>query len=83
MPLKTNLTGVVVSLLTSSAVNSWFKASTQLGQTKDYNISICCFSAKFTPLKTKSKSWLAGNQDNVCEWSDTSLQTIVSVSYHY
>ena len=36
--------GVMVSILDSSAVDRRFKP--QSGQTKDYNIGICCFSAK-------------------------------------
>ena len=35
------------------------------GQTKDSNIGICCFSAKYAALRRKSKHWLARNQDNV------------------
>ena len=42
----------------------------RLGQTKDYKIGICCFSAKHTPLRRKSKDGLAQNQDNVSEWGD-------------
>ena len=29
------------------------------GQIKDYEIGICCFSAKLAVLRTKSKEWLA------------------------
>ena len=43
---------------------------TCLGQTKDNKICICCFSAKPAVLKSKSKDWLALNQENVFEWSD-------------
>ena len=46
------------------------------GQTtflKDYNICICCFSAKHTALRRKSEDWLAQNQHNVSEWSDMSI----------
>ena len=39
-------------------------------QTKDYEIGICCFSDKHTPLMRKSKDWLARNQDNVSEWGN-------------
>jgi hypothetical protein len=39
-------------------------------KTKDYKIGICCFSAKNATLRSKSKDWLAWNQDNVSEWSD-------------
>jgi hypothetical protein len=40
------------------------------GQTKDYRIGICCFSAKHAALRRKSKDWLARNQNNVSEWND-------------
>ena len=43
------------------------------GQTKDYNIGICCFSTKHAVLRRKSKDWLARNQDNVSEWGDMSI----------
>ena len=42
------------------------------GQTKDYKIGVCCFSAKHAALRRKSKDWLARNQNNVSEWSDMS-----------
>ena len=53
----------MVIVLSSSAVECGFEHRS--GQTKDYNIGICCFSAKNATLKTKSKDWLARNQDNV------------------
>jgi hypothetical protein len=53
----------MVSVLTSSAVDRGFEC--QSGQTKDYKISICCFSAKQAALRSKSKDWLARNQVNV------------------
>jgi len=59
---------VMVSILVSSAVDRGFEPCS--GQTKDYNIGICCFSAKHTALRRKSKDWLARNQDNVSDWSD-------------
>ena len=31
------------------------------GQTKDYEIGICCFSTKYVALRRKSKDWLARN----------------------
>ena len=37
-------------------------------QTKDYEIGICCFSAKHNLLRSKSKDWLSLNQNNVSEW---------------
>ena len=43
------------------------------GQTKDYRIGICCFSAKHAALRRKSKDWLARHQYNVSEWDDKSI----------
>ena len=43
------------------------------GQTKDYKIGICCFSAKHAVLRRKCKHCLIRNQDNVSEWSDMSI----------
>ena len=62
--------GVMVSVLASSAVDRGFEHRS--GQTKDYKIGICCFSAKHTALRKKSKDWLARNQNKVSEWSDKS-----------
>ena len=47
------LDGVMVSVLISSAVDCVFEP--QKGQTKDYEIGICCFSAKHAALRRKSK----------------------------
>jgi hypothetical protein len=47
----------MVSVLASSAVDRGFEP--HLGQTKDYKIDICCFSAKHAALRRKSKDWLA------------------------
>ena len=43
-----------------------------IGQTKDYKLGYCCFSAKHAALISKSKDWLTRNQDNVSEWGDMS-----------
>jgi hypothetical protein len=48
-----------------SKVDRWLEPRS--GQTKDYEIGICCFSAKHVTLKRKNKDWLAGNQDNMSE----------------
>jgi hypothetical protein len=53
----------MVSTLSSNAVDRGFKHKS--AQTKDYEIGICCFSAKHAALRSKSKDWLAWNQDNV------------------
>ena len=65
------ISDVVVRVLTLSVVDRGFKPRS--GQTKDYKIGICCFSAKHPALRKKSKNWLARNQDNVSEWSDMSI----------
>jgi len=66
---------VMVNVLASCAVDRGFESRS--GQTKDYKICICCFSAKHTSLRRKSKDWLARNQDNVR--LHVYLQTVVSV----
>jgi hypothetical protein len=43
----------MVSELTSSAVDLGFEP--QSGQTKDYEIGICCFSTKHTALRRKEQ----------------------------
>ena len=51
--------------------------STASGQTIDYKIGICYFSAKHPALRRKSKYWLAWNQNNVSEWSDMSARGLL------
>ena len=59
------------SVLKSSAVDHRFEPRS--GQTKDYKIGICCFSAiKHAALRRKSKDWLTRNQDYASEWGDRS-----------
>ena len=70
--------GVMVSVLASSVVDCGFESRS--GQTKDYNIGICCFSAKHSVSRRKSKDWLAQNQNIVSEWSDMSTRSVVSVN---
>jgi hypothetical protein len=55
----------MVSVLALSAVDRGFEPRS--GKTKDYEIGICCFSAKHAELRCKN--WLARNQNNVSEWS--------------
>ena len=66
---------VMASMLASSAVDRGLESRS--GQTKDYEIGICCFSAKPTALRRKSKDWLVRNQDNVSEWSDMSTRGLL------
>jgi hypothetical protein len=65
----------MVSVLISSAVDCGFEP--QKGQTKDYEISICYFSAKHAALRRKSKDWLAQNQGNVSKWDDISIHGLL------
>ena len=70
-----HISGVMVSLLTSSAVDRGFEPRT--GQTNDYKIGICCFSAKHAALKRKCKDWLARNQDIVSVWGDMPIRILL------
>ena len=47
------------------------------GQTKDYKIGMCCFFAKHTTLRRKSKYRLARNENNVPGWSDMSTHGLL------
>jgi hypothetical protein len=53
---------------------SWFEPTSD--QTKDYNIGVCCFSAKHTP-RNQGKYCLTRNQDNVCECSNMSIRGLL------
>ena len=75
-PLKKDCIGaVMVSVLALSAVDRGFEP--QLGQTKDYEIGICCFSTKHAALRRKSKDWLAQNQNVMSEWTDMSTRGLL------
>jgi hypothetical protein len=65
----------MVGVLASSAVDCGFEPRS--GQTKDYEIGICCFSAKHAAYRRKSKDWLARNQDNVSEWGNMSIRKLI------
>jgi hypothetical protein len=48
---------VMVSVLASSAIDCGYEPRS--GQTKEYTIGMCCFSAKNTSLRRKNKTgWL-------------------------
>ena len=55
-----------VSILIEHEFEAW------LGQTKDYEFDIWCFSIKHATLSNKSKDWVVWNLDNVSEWGDMS-----------
>jgi hypothetical protein len=67
--------GVMIRMLASSAVDREFEHRS--GQSKDYKIGICCFSAKHTAFRRKSKDWLAPNQNNVSELTDMSTRGLL------
>jgi hypothetical protein len=74
-PMNSQSTTLKASMLTITP-----PMNPQSGQSKDYKIGICCFSAKHAASRRKNKDWLARNQDNVSEWSDIFIRTVVSVS---
>ena len=65
----------MVGVLASSAVDHGLEP--RLGQTKDYKIGICCFSAKHATLRKKSSDLLARNQKKVSEWRDISTRGLL------
>ena len=69
------IVGVIISMLASSAVDRGFEPRS--GQTKDYEIGICCFSAKQPVLRRKSKDWSAQNQNNVSELGNMSIRGLL------
>ena len=54
-----------------SGVDSWLESWS--GIIKDHTTAICCFTAKYGVLRSKSKDWLAHNHDNVSEWTFVSV----------
>ena len=72
---KHRIGDVMVSMVASSTVDRGFEPRS--GQTKDYKIGICCFSANHAAPRRKSKDWLARNQNNVSEWSDISTRGLL------
>jgi hypothetical protein len=69
------IVGVIVSVLASGVIDREFEPWS--GKTKDYNIGICCFSAKHAALRRKSKDWLAWKQNSVSGWSDMSTRGLL------
>jgi hypothetical protein len=65
----------MISVLASSAVDCEFESRS--GQIKDYEIGICCFSAKHAVLRSKIKDWLARNENNVSKWNDMSIRALL------
>ena len=65
--LMNRICGVMVSVFASSAGDCGFESRS--GETKDYEIGMCCFHAKHAVLGRKNKDWLTRNQHNVSEWA--------------
>ena len=65
----------MVNVLFSTAVDRGFEPRS--GQTKDYKIGICCFSAKHAALRRQSKDWLSRNHNNVSECGDVSIRGLL------
>jgi hypothetical protein len=69
----TRIGGVMVSVLAS--VDRGFEPRS--GQTKNYKIGICYFSAKHAALRRNSKVSLPRNQNNVSELSNMSTRGLL------
>jgi hypothetical protein len=65
----------MIRVLASSVEDRGFEPRS--GQTKDYKIDVCCFSAKHAAARRKSKGWLARNQNNVSEWNNMSTRGLL------
>ena len=65
----------MIRVFASSAVDRGFEHRS--GQTRDYTIDSCCFSAKHTVLRRKSKDCLARNRNNVSAWGDMSIRGLL------
>jgi hypothetical protein len=71
----------MVSVLAMGAVNHGFEPRS--GQTKDYNIGICCLSAKHASFKRKSKDCWVGIRIMCPSGRHVYPRTVVSVCYHH
>ena len=69
------ISGIMVIEFESSVVNRGFESGS--GQTKDYEIGICCFSAKHVTLRSKTKDWLARIQDKMSAWGEMSIRGLL------
>jgi hypothetical protein len=73
---KNRIGEVIVSVLASNVMDYGFESRLDLN--KDYKIGVCCcLSVKHTTLRSKSKYWLARNQDNMSAWSDMSTRGLL------
>jgi len=57
---RNHISSVIVSVLASSPVDRGFELRS--GQTKDYEIGICCFSAMHAALRKEKEQRLVGSE---------------------
>ena len=69
--LVNRILGIKINVLVSGAVDHGFELRSR--QFKDYEIGICCFSAKNAALRKRSNEWLTCIQDNMSKWCDMSI----------
>ena len=71
----------MVSVLVSSGIDRVFQFRFRSGQTKDYKIGMCCFSAKCAALRRKRQR-LVGSESEKCARVERHVypRTVVSVS---
>jgi hypothetical protein len=72
--IMNRMCGVMVSMLASTTVDRGFEPRS--GQTKDYKIGICCFSAKYAALGERAKTGLLWIRI-MCEWGDMSIHGLL------
>jgi hypothetical protein len=65
----------MVSVLTSSVVDRGFEARS--GQPKDYNIGMCCFSAKHTAWRRNSKDSTSWREQAIFQWDDDEVRFVL------
>ena len=64
-----------VNMLASSEVDRGFEPRS--GQIKDYEIGICCFSAKNAALRRESKDRSVRTRVNVSKWGNMYIRTLL------
>ena len=67
----------MVSVLVSSGIDRVFQFRFRSGQTKDYKIGMCCFSAKCAALRRKRQRLVGSESENVPEWSAMSTRGLL------
>jgi len=66
---------VLASILASGAGDEGYES--QLGETNDYILGMCCFSANRAASREQSEYRLGRNQDNVSEWGAMSIRGLL------